>query len=39
MLENPDLEQIYYSRTAISIYKNGLDSIKLMKGLIYYDRS
>ena len=39
MLENPEFEQDYYSRTAESIYKIGHDSIKLLKWLAYYDRS
>ena len=39
MLENPDFEQDYYSRTAESIYKIGHDSVRLMKWLAYYDRS
>ena len=37
MLENPDFEQDYWSRTAIGIYKIGHDSIRLMKWLPYYD--
>ena len=39
MLENPDFEQDYCSRTAEGIYKIRHDSIRLMKLLIYYDRS
>ena len=39
MLENPDFEQDYWSRTAEGIYKTGHDSIRLRKWLIYYDRS
>ena len=39
MLENPDFEQNYWSRTATGIYKIGHDSIRLMKWLIYRDRS
>ena len=39
MLENPDFEQDYYSKTAEGIYKNGHNSIKLMKWLVYSDRS
>ena len=39
MLENPDFEQNYCSRTAIGIYKLGHDSIRLMNWLICYDRS
>ena len=38
-LENPDFEQDYCSRTAAGIYKIGHDSIRLMKGLAFYDRS
>ena len=39
MLENPDFEQDHYSRTSTGVYKIGHDSIRLMKGLAYYDRS
>ena len=39
MIENPDFEQEYYSRTAISIYKIGQDSIILTKWLPDYDSS
>ena len=39
MLENPDFEQEYWSRTAICFYKIGHDSIRLVKWLAYYDRS
>ena len=39
MIKNPDFEQNYWSRTAKSIYKIGHDSIRLMKGICYYDRS
>ena len=39
MLENPNFEQNHWSRTAKGFYKNGHDSIRLMKWLIYYDRS
>ena len=39
MLENPDFEQHFYSRTAIDIYKIGHDSIRIVKWLAYYDRS
>ena len=39
MLENPNFEQDYHSRTAIDIYEIGQDSIRLMKRLAYYDRS
>ena len=39
MLENPDFEQDHWSRTGEGIYKIGHDSIRLLKSLIYYDRS
>ena len=39
MLESSDFEQKYWSRTAYGIYKNGQDSIRLMKWICYYDRS
>ena len=39
MLENPDFEQIYWSKTATGVYKIGHDSIRLMKWICYYDRS
>ena len=39
ILEKPDFEQDYYSRTEVSIYKIGHDSIRLMKRLAYYDSS
>ena len=39
MLENPNLEQKYWSITAEGIYKIGHDSIRLMKWICYYDRS
>ena len=39
MLEKPDFEQNYWSRTAIGIYKIGNDSVLLLEWLIYYDRS
>ena len=38
-LENPNFEQIYWSRTSTGIYKIGHDSIRLMKWICYYDRS
>ena len=38
MLENSDFEQIYWSGTAIGLYKIGHDSIRLMKWICYYDR-
>ena len=39
MLENPDFEQDYYSKTAIGIYRKGQASIRLTKWLKYFDRS
>ena len=39
MLKNPDFEQDYWSKTATRIYKIGHYSIRLMKCLIYHDRS
>ena len=39
MSENPDFEQNHTSRTAECIYKTGHDSIRLIRWLIYYDRS
>ena len=39
MLENADFGQVNYSRTAIDVYKITHDSIRLMKWLVYYDRS
>ena len=38
MLENPDFEQGYWSRTSTGVYKVGHDSIKLLKWLAYFDR-
>ena len=39
ILENPNFEQNFWSRTAEGIYKIGHDSIRLMKWICYYDRS
>ena len=39
MLESPIFEQIFWSRTAIGLYKIGHDSIRLMKWICFYDRS
>ena len=39
MCDNPDFEQDLYSRTAVGLYKIGHDSIRLMKWLVYLDRS
>ena len=39
MCDNPDFEQDFYSRTAMGLYKIGHDSIRIMKWLVYLDRS
>ena len=39
MLKNTDFGQDYWSQTATGIYIVGLDSIRLMKWICYYDRS
>ena len=39
MLENLDFEQDYYSRTATGVREKGHDSNRLMKWLVYHDRS
>ena len=39
MVENPNFEQDCWSRTAEGIYKIEHDCIRLLKWLIYYDRS
>ena len=39
MLENPNFEQNYWSRTAQGVYKIGHDSIRLLKWICYLDRS
>ena len=39
MLENPNFERDYWSRTAEGLYKIGHDSIRLMKWVCYFDRS
>ena len=39
MLLYPNFKQDYRSRTAEGIYKKGHDSSRLLKWLIYYDRS
>ena len=39
LIKNPDFEQNYWSRTSTGIYKISHDSIRLMKGICYYDRS
>ena len=37
MLQNPNSEQDYYSRTAISLYRIGHESTRSMKWLAYFD--
>ena len=39
MIVNTNFEQNHYSRTAIGVYRSGHDSNRLMKQLIFYDRS
>ena len=39
MLEKPDFEQDYWSRTAEGSYKIPHDIVRLMKWICYYDRS
>ena len=39
MLENSDLEQNYWSKTATGVYKIGHHSIRLRKWICYYDRA
>ena len=39
MIEIPDFEQDYWSKTAIGLYIVANDSIRLKKGICYYDRS
>ena len=39
MLKNSDFEQNYWSKTSQGVYKIGLDSLRLMKWICYYDRS
>ena len=36
---NANFEKDYYSRTAKGIYRIGHDSIRILKGMAYYDRS
>ena len=38
MIQNPDFEQDYWSRTAQGIYKVGHDSIRLLNWICYSDR-
>ena len=37
MIENPDFEQDYWSRTTQGVYKIVPDSIGLMKWICFYD--
>ena len=39
MLENPEFEQNYYSRSAKGLDKIGPDGFRLMKRLAQYDKS
>ena len=39
VLENPNFDQNYWSRTAEGIYKITHDSLRMMKWICYYDRS
>ena len=39
MLQNPDFEQNFWSKTAEGICEKGQDSIRLLKRLDYCDRS
>ena len=39
MLENPNFEQEYCSKTSDGMLKVGHDNIRLMKWLAFYDRS
>ena len=39
MLENPNFEQDYWSKASLGTYKIGHGSFRLMKWLVYYDRS
>ena len=36
---DPDFEQDYYSKTTKGIYRNGHDSVRLVKWLAFSDRS
>ena len=38
MIEKPDFEQNYWSRTAEGIYRIGHDSNRLMKWICYFDK-
>ena len=39
MNEKPELEQTFYSTTAVGVYKIGHDNIRLMNWLAHYDQS
>ena len=39
MLKNPSFEQIYWSRTAVGIYKKGHNCFRLMNWICYHDRT
>ena len=39
MLENPNFEESQYSTTSTGVYKIAHDSIRLMKWILYDDRS
>ena len=39
MLDNPDLEQVYWSRTSQGVYEIAHDSIRLMRWICYHDWS
>ena len=39
MIEKPEFEQDYWSKTAIGHYKIGHDSKRILKWVAYYDRS
>ena len=39
MLEKPDFEQDYWSKTSQGVYKVGLDPFRLMEWLTNYERS
>ena len=38
MMECPDFEQKYHSRSAIDIYKIGYNSVRLVRWLAYFGR-
>ena len=39
MLENPNFEQNFWSKTSTGVYRTGHDSIRLREWICYYDRS